>query len=115
MWSYLPPVPWFWVSPDGGPQRARVLSCRGGQGPEGGPHGPPEVLYVFPQGGAVEAPKDKVMIRVLHGVPDGHVPEETTFCPQNYIFVEQVHVGPHAKLGSLLDPWVPPHRHPEGT
>ena len=47
---------------------------------------------MFPQSGAVEAPKDQVMIQVLHGVPDGHVPEETTFCPQNYIFVEQVHV-----------------------
>ena len=44
---------------------------------EGGPRAPPEVLCMVPQCGAVEAPKDRVMILVVPGVPDGNAPEKT--------------------------------------
>ena len=50
----------------------------------------PKVSFMFPQSGAVEALKDQVMIRVLPGVLDGHVPEETTVRLQDV-----VHPGPH--------------------
>ena len=45
---------------------------------------------MFPQSGAVEAPKYQVMIQVVPGVLDVHVPEETTFHTQDV-----VHPGPH--------------------
>ena len=45
---------------------------------------------MFPQSGAAEALKYQAMIRVVPGVLDGHVPEETTVCLQNV-----VHPGPH--------------------
>ena len=37
---------------------------------------PPEVLGMFPQGGTVKSTKDQIIIRVVPGVPDVHVPEE---------------------------------------
>ena len=39
---------------------------------------PPELIFMFPQGGAAEAPNDQVTIQVVPGVLDGHVPEEMT-------------------------------------
>ena len=48
--------------------------------PEGETLAPTEVLGVFPQGGAEEASKDQVVVRVMPWVPDGHISKETTIC-----------------------------------
>ena len=45
---------------------------------------------MLPQGGAVEEPKDQVMIRVLPGIPGGHIYEDTEVRPQVV-----VRPGPH--------------------
>ena len=47
----------------------------GGWGTEGETRAPPEVIFMFPQSGAAEASKDQIIIQVVPGVPDGHVPE----------------------------------------
>ena len=41
----------------------------------------PKVLGVFPQGGAAEASKDQIMVRVMPGVPDRYIPKETMIRP----------------------------------
>ena len=51
-----------------------TLFCRVGWVTEGVTRVPPEIIFMFPQGGAVGAPKDQVMIQVVPGVPDRHVP-----------------------------------------
>ena len=43
-------------------------------------------------------------------VPDGLHPGY-----RRSYYQERVRPGTHAQLGSLLDPWVPPQRHSEGT
>ena len=50
----------------------------------------PKVSFMLPQSCATEAPKDQVMIRVVPGVLDRHVPEETMVRLQDV-----VHPGPH--------------------
>ena len=45
---------------------------------------------MLPQGGAVEEPKDQLMIQFMIVVPGGHIPEETVVRPQDV-----VHPGPH--------------------
>ena len=54
-------------------------------GKEGYTHASPEVFFMFPRSGAAEALKDQVMIRVVPGVLDGHVPEETTVRLQDVV------------------------------
>ena len=49
-----------------------------GWGTEGDTRAPPELICMFPQSGAAEAPNDQVMIRVVHGVKYGYVPKDTT-------------------------------------
>ena len=44
---------------------------------EGDTHAPPELIFMFPQSGATEVPKDKVMIQVVPGVQDGHFTKDT--------------------------------------
>ena len=46
-------------------------------------HAPPEVIFMFPQSGAAEAPKDQAMVRVVPRVPYENSPEEMTFCIQD--------------------------------
>ena len=62
-----------------------VLPHRGGRWSEGEPLAPTEVIRVLPHGGAAEAPQDQVMVWVMPGVPDGHVPKETVIRPQDVI------------------------------
>ena len=50
---------------------------------------------MFPQGGTVEAPNDQVMIQVVPGVPDGHVPEEMTVGLQDLVRPGP-HLSPHS-------------------
>ena len=45
---------------------------------EGDTHAPPELIFMFPQSGIAEVPKDPVMIQVVPGIQDGPVPTETT-------------------------------------
>ena len=45
---------------------------------------------MLPQGGAVEAPKYQVMIRVVNGLPDKHVYKEMVVCPRDLF-----HPGTH--------------------
>ena len=45
---------------------------------EGDTRAPLELIFMFPQSGAAEVTKDQVMIPVVPGVQDGHVPKETT-------------------------------------
>ena len=54
---------------------------------------------MFPQSDAAEAPKDQVMIQVVHGVPDGHVPDNMTVRIQDV-----VRPGPHLPHHSDHDP-----------
>ena len=51
-----------------------TLFFQGGWVIEGETRDPPEVLFIFPQSSVAEAPKDQVMILVVSGVLDGHVP-----------------------------------------
>ena len=37
------------------------------------PHAPTKVALVLPQGHAVEATQDHVVVGVIPGVPDGHI------------------------------------------
>ena len=67
-----------------------ILFFLGGWGGNWETRAPPEVIFMFPQSGSAEAPKDQVMIRVLPWVPDIHVPEETTVRLQDV-----VRPGPH--------------------
>ena len=61
---------------------------------------PPNVGGLFLQGGAVEAPQDNVMILVVHGVLDRHVPEEMEvrnqgiFCSEQHLPLQPDH-APH--------------------
>ena len=75
-----------------------------GQG--GGALEPPEVLILFPQGGAAEAYKDQVMVRVMPGVLDGYIPKYTTIRPLGVICKEP-YLPPrpdHAPLPPVLAP-----------
>ena len=62
-------------------------------------HSPPEVIFMFPQGGAAEAPNDKVMIRVFPGFLDGHVSEYTAARPQDVV-CPVLHLPPHPNHSS---------------
>ena len=53
---------------------------------------------MFPHSGAAEAPKDQVMIQVVPGVQDGHVPKETTVRLQDV-----VRPGPHLPTNTKHD------------
>ena len=46
---------------------------------------PPEVICMLPQVGAVESPKNQIVIRVVYGVSDGHVTEYMTICNQDVV------------------------------
>ena len=71
-----------------------ILSCRGGWRTEGWRHAPPEVIFMLPQSGAVEAPKDQVMIRVVPGFPGVHVTKETKVRLQ-YVVSPRPHIPPY--------------------
>ena len=45
----------------------------------------PEVVLVLPTGHTTEAPKDKVVISVVPGVPDDHIMEQTIVCPNDVV------------------------------
>ena len=53
---------------------------------------------MLPQCGAAEAPKDQVLIQVVTGVLDGHVPEETAVRPQDGVR-PGLHLPPHPDHG----------------
>ena len=55
-----------------------ILFCRVGWGVERDTRAPLELIFMFPQSSAAEAPKDQVMIQVVPGIQDKHVPKETT-------------------------------------
>ena len=83
-------MPWYWVFSNLGTQRGSILFRWGGWVTEGVTRAPPEVIFMFPQSGAAEAPKDKEMIRVVPMVQYEHAPEEMTVCLQDV-----VRPGPH--------------------
>ena len=56
-----------------------ILFLWGGWGTEGDTRAPTELICMFPQSGATEAPTDQVMIQVVPGVQDRHVPKDTMF------------------------------------
>ena len=48
---------------------------------------------MLPQGGVVEAPRDHLVVSILHGVPGGDVLEQTTFCTED-LFCPGLHLMP---------------------
>ena len=71
-----------------------ILFRWGGWRTEGDTRAPPELIFMFPQSGDAEAPNDQVMIRVVPGVQDGHVPKDTTVRLQD-IVRPVPHLHPH--------------------
>ena len=57
---------------------------------EGGPLVTPKLLGVFLQGGAMEASKDQVVVQVMPGFLEVHIPKDTTICPYDV-----TRPGPH--------------------
>ena len=76
--------PWDWVSSKRGMRRIHPFFS-GWLGGGGGDACDARVVFMFPQSGAVEAPKDQVMIQVVPGVLDRHIPEDTEFRPQDVV------------------------------
>ena len=56
-----------------------------GQGPERDTRAPPEVIFVFHQGGTVDSHKYQGTILVVPGVPDRYVSEEILVCPHDVV------------------------------
>ena len=71
----------------------------GGWGAEGDTHATPELIFMFPQIGATEAPKDQVIIQVVPGFQDRHVTKDTTFRLQDVVCL-----GPHLPTNPDNDP-----------
>ena len=62
-----------------------ILFRWGGWRTEGDTRAPPELIFIFPQSISAEVPKDQIMIRVVPGVPGGHVPKDTTVRLQDIV------------------------------